>query len=68
MGDLKLAVSLGLACGISQLVAGLIVASLASGIVLIALVLTRRLGLRTAIPFGPILILAAFLAVLRPIP
>ena len=67
MGDLKLAVSLGLACGISQLVAGLIVASLVSGVVLVALVLARRLGLRSAIPFGPILILAAFLAVLRPI-
>lgn len=68
MGDLKLAVSLGLACGISQLIAGFIVASLAAGVVLVALLATRRLGLRSAIPFGPILILAAFLAVLRPIP
>ncbi len=67
MGDLKLAVSLGLACGISQLVAGFIVASLAAGVLLVALLLTRRLGLRSAIPFGPILIVAAFLAVLRPI-
>ena len=67
MGDLKLAVSLGLVCGISQLIAGFIVASLAAGVVLLALLATRRLGLRSAIPFGPILILAAFLAVLRPI-
>jgi leader peptidase (prepilin peptidase) / N-methyltransferase len=67
MGDLKLAVSLGLACGISQLVAGFIVASLAASVVLVALLLVRRLGLRSAIPFGPILILAAFLAVLRPL-
>jgi leader peptidase (prepilin peptidase)/N-methyltransferase len=68
MGDLKLAVSLGLVCGISQLVAGFIVASLAAGVVLVLLLLARRVGLRTAIPFGPILILAAFLAVLRPVP
>ncbi|MDA8204189.1 MAG: A24 family peptidase [Chloroflexi bacterium] len=68
MGDLKLAVSLGLACGISQLVAGFVVASLAASVILSALLLTRRLGLRSAIPFGPILIVAAFLAVLRPIP
>jgi leader peptidase (prepilin peptidase)/N-methyltransferase len=67
MGDIKLAVSLGLACGISQLVAGFIVASLAASVVLVALLVSRRLGLRSAIPFGPILILAAFLAVLRPI-
>ncbi len=67
MGDLKLAISLGLACGISQLVAGFVVASLAASVVLVALLLTRRLGLRSAIPFGPILIVAAFLAVLRPI-
>jgi leader peptidase (prepilin peptidase)/N-methyltransferase len=68
MGDLKLAISLGLACGISQLVAGFIVASLVAGTILIALLVARRIGLRTAIPFGPILIMAAFLAVLRPIP
>ncbi len=67
MGDLKLAVSLGLACGLSQLFAGFVVASLASGVVLVALLASRRLGLRSAIPFGPILILAAFLAVLRPV-
>lgn len=67
MGDIKLAVSLGLACGVSQLVAGFVVASLAAGVVLGALLVTRRIGLRTAIPFGPILILGAFLAVLRPI-
>jgi leader peptidase (prepilin peptidase)/N-methyltransferase len=67
MGDLKLAASLGLLCGISQLVAGFVVASLAAGLVLVLLLATRRLGLRSAIPFGPILIVAAFLAVLRPL-
>ena len=67
MGDLKLAAGLGLACGVSQLVAGFIIASLAAGVILLALLATRRVGLRTAIPFGPILIVAAFLAVLRPI-
>ena len=67
MGDIKLAAGLGLACGVSQLVAGFIVASLAAGVVIVVLLAARRVGLRTAIPFGPILIVAAFLAVLRPI-
>ena len=65
MGDLKLAVGLGLFSGISRLVAGFVLAAFGAGIVLVALLATRRIGLRSVIPFGPILIVAGFLAALR---
>jgi len=63
-GDLKLAVSIGLLCGISLLVSGLLVASIGFSIVLVLLIVLGRLTLRSAIPFGPVLILAAFVAAL----
>lgn len=63
-GDLKLAVSVGLLSGISLLITGLLVASLAFSVVLLALIALRRIGLRSAVPFGPVLIAAAFVAVL----
>ncbi len=55
-GDVKLAVSLGLMAGVLRLVGGLVLASAGSGVVLLALLATRRIGLRSSIPFGPILI------------
>jgi leader peptidase (prepilin peptidase) / N-methyltransferase len=67
-GDLKLAVSLGLMAGVSRLLVGFLVASALSSVVLIALILLRRLGMRSPIPFGPILIAGAFLAALLPTP
>ena len=63
-GDLKLAVSIGLLCGLSLLVSGLLVASIGFSIVLVVLIVLGRLSLRSAIPFGPVLILAAFVAAL----
>ncbi len=63
-GDVKLAVSLGLFLGVSRLVAGFIVASAASAFVLLALIAARRLTLRSAIPFGPILIAGAWVGAL----
>jgi leader peptidase (prepilin peptidase)/N-methyltransferase len=65
-GDLKLAVSLGLLAGISRLFVGFLVASVAFSVVLVLLIALRRVGLRTAIPFGPVLIGAAFVAMLLP--
>jgi len=61
-GDLKLAAGIGLMSGVSSLVAGVLVASVIFSVVLIALIAVRRIGLRTAIPFGPVLILGAFTA------
>lgn len=66
LGDVKLAASLGLMAGVSHLVAGLIAASILGSIVLVALLATRRIGLRTYIPFGPILILGGILAAIAP--
>ncbi len=64
MGDLKLAVSLGLMFGISQLFVGFMLATVAFAAVVLALLLARRLRLKTAIPFGPALIGAGILAAL----
>jgi leader peptidase (prepilin peptidase)/N-methyltransferase len=64
VGDLKLAVSLGLMSGVSRLVLGFFIATAASSVVLIALMATRRIGLRSSIPFGPVLIAAGMIAAL----
>ena len=66
MGDLKLAVGLGLMSGLSRLFSGFLVASAASSIVILGLVLLRRIGLRSAIPFGPVLIVGGMIAALLP--
>jgi leader peptidase (prepilin peptidase)/N-methyltransferase len=62
MGDLKLAVSLGLMFGLTQLFAGFLAATIAFATVVLLLVVTRRVTLKTAIPFGPALIGAGVLA------
>jgi leader peptidase (prepilin peptidase)/N-methyltransferase len=66
MGDVKLSVSLGLMTGITLLIGGFLVASVLSAIVLIVLIALRRLTLRSAIPFGPILIAGGIIAMLLP--
>lgn len=66
MGDLKLAVSLGLMFGLSQLLVGFLVGTVAFAAVVLSLVLTRRVSLKTAIPFGPALIAAGVLAAVLP--
>jgi leader peptidase (prepilin peptidase)/N-methyltransferase len=63
-GDVKLAVSLGLLCGISLLITGLLIASIAFAVVLLTLIAIRKLTFKSLVPFGPVLILAAFVAVL----
>jgi len=62
MGDLKLAVSLGLVFGLSQLFVGFLLGTVAFAAIVLVLVLTRRVSLKTAIPFGPALIAAGVLA------
>lgn len=66
MGDVKLAVSLGLMCGIYLLIAGFLVASIVFAVLLVPLIGARRLGLKSAIPFGPILIAAGIIGALLP--
>jgi leader peptidase (prepilin peptidase)/N-methyltransferase len=63
-GDLKLAVSLGLLAGVSRLLIGFVAASIAFAAVILVLLAFRRVGLKTAIPLGPMLIGAAFVAML----
>jgi prepilin signal peptidase PulO-like enzyme (type II secretory pathway) len=65
-GDVKLLVSVGLVSGISALLVSLLVASLGFGVVLVALLATRRVALRSYVPFGPVIIVAAAIAVLAP--
>jgi leader peptidase (prepilin peptidase)/N-methyltransferase len=64
MGDLKLAVSLGLMAGLTNLFVGFLVATVAFAVVVVLLLATRRVSLRTAIPFGPALIAAGVIAIL----
>jgi leader peptidase (prepilin peptidase)/N-methyltransferase len=63
-GDLKLAVSIGLLCGLSLLVRGVLLASIGFAVILIVLIVLGRLSLRSAVPLGPVLIVGAFLAIL----
>ena len=63
-GDLKLAVSLGLICGVSLLLLGFLVATTAFAAVILLLVASGRITLKTAVPFGPALIGAAVVAML----
>ena len=66
MGDVKLAVSLGLMSGVSRLLAGFLVASIVGAVVLLVLIALRRLSLQSAVPFGPVLIGAGVVATLLP--
>lgn len=65
-GDLKLAAAIGLFCGVSRFFAGFLVASVGFAAVLLLLIGLRRVGLRSAVPFGPVLIGAGALAMVLP--
>jgi leader peptidase (prepilin peptidase) / N-methyltransferase len=64
LGDVKLLFGLGLLAGLERTAFGVIVGVLVSGVVIVALLLTRRIGLKSFIPYGPFLIIGAFWAVL----
>ena len=66
MGDLKLAVSLGLMSGLSRLFVGFLAATTLFAAVVLVLIVTRRVTLKTAVPFGPALIGAGIIAALLP--
>ncbi len=63
-GDVNLLVTVGLVSGAYRAVAGTIGAILVAGVVTIVLLATRRVGLKTYIPYGPFLILGALWAIL----
>jgi leader peptidase (prepilin peptidase)/N-methyltransferase len=66
IGDIKLLVSVGLLLGPAPAVAGLIAGALLAGAVALVLLASRRVTLRTYIPFGPFLIIGALWGILRP--
>jgi leader peptidase (prepilin peptidase)/N-methyltransferase len=63
MGDLKLMISVGLLLGLYRTLLGLMAGAILSGVVVVVLLATRRVTLRTFIPFGPFLILGALWAI-----
>jgi len=64
IGDVKLLAGVGLLAGGSRALGSVIVALFVGGIVIVALLLTRRIERRSYIPFGPFFILGALWAVL----
>ena len=64
LGDVKLLIGVGLLAGGSRALGSVIFALLLAGVVLVALLATRRIGRRSYIPFGPFFILGALWAVL----
>jgi hypothetical protein len=48
--------------GVYNVFIGMMAASLGFSIFLIALIAARRISLRSAVPFGPVLIFAGFIA------
>jgi leader peptidase (prepilin peptidase)/N-methyltransferase len=66
LGDVKLAVSLGLMLGVTRLLTGFLIATVAGAAILLLLMALGRVGRRTPVPFGPILIGAAVVGMILP--
>lgn len=64
LGDVKLLLGVGLLAGLGRTVLGVIGGVLLSGVVILVLLVTRRISLKSFIPYGPFLIIGAFWAVL----
>jgi prepilin signal peptidase PulO-like enzyme (type II secretory pathway) len=59
LGDVKLLIGVGLMTGLLRTFTGLASGLFAAGLVLALLLVTRRIGRRTFVPFGPFLIFGA---------
>ena len=64
MGDVKLLAGVGLLAGAGRLLGSVFVAIVLSGVVLAILLVARRIGRKTYVPFGPFFIIGALWAVL----
>ena len=64
LGDVKLLIGVGLMTGFTRTYTGLLAGLLAAGIVLAVLLVTRRIGRRAFVPFGPFLIFGALWGIL----
>jgi prepilin signal peptidase PulO-like enzyme (type II secretory pathway) len=63
-GDLKLLVSVGLLGGALKLFYGLVAGALLAGVVVSVLVFTRRISMKSFVPYGPFLIAGTLWAIL----
>ena len=64
LGDVKLLIGVGLLTGASRMLGAVVFALLLAGVVLAVLLVTRRIGRQTYVPFGPFFILGTLWAVL----
>ncbi len=64
IGDVKLLFGVGLLAGLGRTTLGVFFGVLVAGAVIMALLVTRRIGLKSFIPYGPFLIIGALWAVL----
>ena len=64
MGDVKLLIGVGLVAGGERALSGVLVGLVVAGISLAVLLVARRIGRRSYVPFGPFLIIGALWAVL----
>jgi leader peptidase (prepilin peptidase)/N-methyltransferase len=64
LGDVKLLAGAGLMLGGDRALGGTLFGLILAGVVLVALLVTRRIGRKSFVPFGPFLILGALWAVL----
>jgi leader peptidase (prepilin peptidase)/N-methyltransferase len=65
-GDVKFLVAVGLLVGLVRIVLAVFAGVMLSGVVVLALLATRRITLKSYIPFGPFLIVGAVWAALLP--
>jgi len=64
--DVKFLVAVGLLTGLIRIAIAAFAGAMIGGVVVVALLITRRVTLRSYVPFGPFLILGAVWAVLLP--
>ena len=64
LGDVKLLVSVGLLAGAYRLFAAVAYGLVLGGVVILALLIARRIGRKSYVPFGPFLIVGALWAIL----
>lgn len=64
--DVKFLVALGLLTGLIRIAIAAFAGAMIAGVVIVALLITRRVTLKSYVPFGPFLILGAVWAVLLP--
>ena len=64
IGDVKLLVGVGLTAGAGRALSGVVFGLILAGAVLVILLVLRRIGRRSYVPFGPFLIVGALWAVL----